>query len=105
MIATPFILLALVALLINLPPIQNYIVDKAATYLTEGTGYRTEIGYANIKWFNSLALDDTKIYDEDSLVMIGIDELVLTFSINDLIGKKNIRTKEAWIRGDRKSVV
>lgn len=99
MIATPFILLALVALLINLPPIQNYIVDKAATYLTEGTGYRTEIGYANIKWFNSLALDDTKIYDEDSLVMIGIDELVLTFSINDLIGKKNIRTKEAWIRG------
>ncbi|NVK85291.1 MAG: hypothetical protein HWE21_13285, partial [Cytophagia bacterium] len=54
-IATPFILLALVALLINLPPIQNYIIDKATTYLTEGTGYKTEIGYARIKWFNSIA--------------------------------------------------
>ncbi len=92
-------MLALIALLINLPPIQNYIVDKATTYLTEGTGYQTEIGYANIKWFNSIALDDTRIYDENGITMIGIDELVLTFSLSDLLGKKDIRTKEAWLKG------
>ena len=92
-------MLALIALLINLPPIQNYIVDKATTYLTENTGYRTEIGYANIKWFNSVALDNTRIYDENNIVMIGIDELVVTFSLSDLLGKKDIRTKEAWVKG------
>jgi len=91
--------LALVALLINLPPIQNYVIDKATTYLTEGTGYRTEIGYANIKWFNSIALDDTRIYDENGVTMIGIDELALSFSISDILGKKNIKTKEAWLNG------
>lgn len=92
-------MLALVALLINLPPIQNYIIDKATTYLTEGTGYKTEIGYARIKWFNSIALDNTRIYDENGITMIGIDELALTFSLKDLIGKKDISTKEAWIKG------
>lgn len=86
-------------LLINLPPIQNYIIDKATTYLTEGTGYRTEIGYANIKWFNSIALDDTRIYDENGVTMIGVDELALSFSLNDILGKKNIKTKEAWLSG------
>lgn len=31
--------------------------------------------------------------------MIGIDELVLTFSLGDLLGKTNIETKEAWVNG------
>ena len=31
--------------------------------------------------------------------MIGIDELVLTFKLGDLIGKSNIETSEAWIKG------
>ncbi len=31
--------------------------------------------------------------------MIGIDELALTFSLRDLIGKRNIQTKEAWVKG------
>lgn len=31
--------------------------------------------------------------------MIGIDELVLTFKLGDLIGKSNIETKEAWVKG------
>lgn len=31
--------------------------------------------------------------------MIGIDELVLTFKLGDLIGKRDIQTKEAWVKG------
>ncbi len=75
------------------------MVDKATNYLTEGTGYRTEIGYANIKWFNAIALDDAQIYDNQDVLMIGVDELVVTFDLVDLIGKSNIRTKEAWLKG------
>ncbi|WP_286757364.1 translocation/assembly module TamB domain-containing protein [Roseivirga sp. UBA838] len=99
MLATPFILLILAAILIHLPPVQNYIVGKATAYLTEGTGFRTEIGYANIKWFNAIALDNTQIYDQNEVLMIGVDELVVTFDLADLIGKKNIRTREAWLKG------
>lgn len=31
--------------------------------------------------------------------MIGIDELVLTFKLRDLIGKQNFETGQAWIKG------
>lgn len=75
------------------------MVDKTTNYLTEGTGYKTEIGFASIKWFNAIALDNTYIYDENGVLMIGAEELVITFDLADLIGKKNIRTKEAWLKG------
>ena len=91
--------MALITLLIHLPPIQNYISDRITTYLTEGTGYTTEIDYINIKWFNAISVDGTRIYDEQNVKMIGIDELVLTFRLGDLIGKRDIQTKEAWVKG------
>lgn len=99
LVLTPFILLALVALLIHLPPVQNYISDRITTYLTEGTGYKTEIDYINIKWFNAVSIDGTKIYDLNDIKMIGIDEMVLTFKLGDLIGKQNFETGQAWVKG------
>ncbi|OEK01740.1 hypothetical protein BFP97_09525 [Roseivirga sp. 4D4] len=99
LVLTPFILLALVALLIHLPPVQNYISNRITTYLTEGTGYKTEIDYINIKWFNAVSIDGTKIYDLNDVKMIGIDEMVLTFKLGDLIGKQNFETGQAWVKG------
>ncbi|MBO3698488.1 translocation/assembly module TamB domain-containing protein [Roseivirga sp. E12] len=99
LVLTPFILLALVALLIHLPPVQNYISGRITTYLTEGTGYKTEIDYINIKWFNAVSVDGTIIYDLNDVKMIGIDEMVLTFKLRDLIGKQNFETGQAWVKG------
>jgi len=42
-------------------------------------------------------MDGTKIYDENDVVMIGIDEMALSFSLIDLLGKKDFKTEEAWI--------
>ncbi len=69
------------------------------TYLTEGTGYRSEIDYTNIRWFNSVVVEGTRIYDHDERKMIEIDELVLTFDLKSLIGKKDIQLNEAWVDG------
>lgn len=93
------ILLGLVIGLIHLPPVQNYIVDEVTTYLTEGTGYQSEIDYTNIRWFNSIVVEGTRIYDHDDRKMIEIDELVLTFDLQALIGKKDIQLDEAWVDG------
>ncbi len=97
LVLTPFLLLGLTIALIHLPPIQNLISNKITTYLTEGTGYRTEIDYVNIRWFNSITADGAVIYDHNDVRMIGIDELVLTFDLRALLGKKDFKTKEAWI--------
>ncbi len=96
---TPLILLTLAIGLIHLPPVQNYIVDEITQYLTEGTGYTTDIEYANIRWFNSVVFDGTVIHDNDSTKMIAIDELVISFKLRSLIGKKDIEINEAWLKG------
>lgn len=95
-------MLGLLIGLIHIPPVQNYIVDEVTTYLTEGTGYRSEIDYTNIRWFNSIVVEGTRIYDHNDRKMIEIDELVLSFDLISLIGKKDIRLDEAWV--DRASV-
>ena len=81
LVLIPFLLLGLAIALIHLPPIQNFISNKITNYLTEGTGYRTEIDYVNIHWFNSITVDGAVIYDNNNIRMIGIDELVLTFDL------------------------
>lgn len=96
---TPLLLLGLAIGLIHLPPIQNYLIDEMTGYLTEGTGYRSEIDYANIRWFNSVAIEGTRIYDRTDAKMIAIEELVMSFNLVALIGKKDIRLKEAWVNG------
>ena len=96
---TPLLLLGLVIGLIHLPPVQNYIIDEVTGYLTEGTGYRSEIDYTNIRWFNSVVIEGTRIYDHADEEMIAIDELVVSFDLAALIGKKDIRLNEAWVDG------
>ena len=98
LVLTPFILLGLAVGLIHLPPVQNFITDKATTYLTEGTGYQTEIDYINIRWFNSITVEGAHIYDHNNIEMIGVEELAVTFDLRTILGKKDIKTKEAWLQ-------
>ncbi|WP_323756542.1 translocation/assembly module TamB domain-containing protein [Roseivirga sp.] len=97
MCLSPIILLFIIIGLIHLPPVQNYLVDKAADYLTEKTGYRSEIGYANIRWFNSVTIDDLTVYDQNEVKMIDVREVVISFKLKELIGGKDILINEAWL--------
>uniref|UniRef100_UPI004048D767 translocation/assembly module TamB domain-containing protein n=1 Tax=Roseivirga sp. TaxID=1964215 RepID=UPI004048D767 len=94
---TPILLLFLAIGLLHIPPIQNYIVGKATTYLTEATGYRSEIDYANIRWFNSITVEGLNIYDQNDQPMIYAGEVVASFKLLSLIQGKNIVITEAWL--------
>ncbi|MFT7269071.1 MAG: hypothetical protein ACI905_001282, partial [Roseivirga sp.] len=82
-----------------IPPIQNFVINKATTYLTENTGYRSEIKYANIRWFNSVTIDGLTVYDHNDVPMIRVNELVASFKLRNLIEGKNIEIAEAWLNG------
>lgn len=85
--------------LIHLPPVQNYILGELTTYLTEGTGYRTEISYTNIRWFNSVLLEGTRVYDHEDKEMISVDEMVVSFDLVSLLSNKDVQLEEAWVDG------
>ena len=72
-------------------------MGKATTYLTENTGYRSEIDYANIRWFNSLTVEGLTVYDQNDQPMIYAGEVVASFKLLNLIQGKNIVINEAWL--------
>ena len=49
-IASPFILFVILCILIYLPPIQNFLVDKAAVYASEATGMNISVGRISLSF-------------------------------------------------------
>lgn len=49
-IASPFILFIILCILIYLPPIQNFLVDKAAVYASEATGMNISVGRISLSF-------------------------------------------------------
>lgn len=85
--------------MVYVPPVQDKLIHKLTTYLTEGTGYETRIDYIRINWFNSLTMEDVVIQDLSNQGMVKVEELVLSFDLFELINKKDISTNEVWLKG------
>ncbi|MGP1436904.1 MAG: translocation/assembly module TamB domain-containing protein [Phocaeicola sp.] len=73
-VVAPFILFFLLCFLIYLPPIQNYLVDKAASVASARMGMRISIGHINLSFPLNVRLSDvTAIKNEkDTILNIGI---------------------------------
>lgn len=70
---------------IQLPPVQNWLVDKITQSLTEKTNFRTEIGTIHLSWWDALRLENVAVYDQKDSLMIGAEELYADFSILSLL--------------------
>lgn len=67
-ILIPIILFLVLALLLYLPPVQNWAVDKVAEYASEKTGMDISVGHVSLKFPLDLAVDDFKVIkDNDSI--------------------------------------
>lgn len=78
---------------------QGQLVNQLTTYLTEETGHDTQMGYIRINWINSVTMEDVVIQDLSGQGMIKVEELALSFDLFQLIGKRDIQTKEVWLKG------
>ena len=61
-IASPFILFIILCILIYLPPIQNFLVDKAAVYASEATGMNISVGRISLSFPLNLVVTDVDAY-------------------------------------------
>ncbi len=71
-------------LVIQLPPIQNWLIDKFTSSLSEKTKFRAEIGTIRLSWWDAVNLEDVAIYDQKDSLMIGAEVLFADFSIGSL---------------------
>ena len=49
-LATPIVLLVLLAVLLYIPPVQNWVVKKAAAYASESTGMSVSVERVRLRW-------------------------------------------------------
>ena len=123
LLLSPFVVLLLLACLLYLPPVQNWVVDRVAAIASEKTRMQISVGTVRLEWPLDLGIDDfLAIHEGDTLADVShlsvdvqlkplfekrvvINELSLQQSklntngfINDLRVKGHIG--ELWLRSD-----
>ena len=58
LLLTPILLFLILAVLLYLPPVQNWVVDKVAATVSEKTGMDITVGHVNLEWPLDLGIDD-----------------------------------------------
>ncbi|MCR5821049.1 MAG: translocation/assembly module TamB domain-containing protein [Bacteroidaceae bacterium] len=83
-IVTPFAILALIAFLIYLPPIQDFAVRKASGYASEQTGLNITIGRLRITPIIDLQLDDLVITDAEKDTLLAAGMATVDLDLTDI---------------------
>ena len=97
-IVAPFAILALIAFLIYLPPVQDFAVRKASEYASEQTGFNISIGRLRITPIIDLQLNDLLVTDAvgDTLLAAGLAnvDLDLTSIMKGELGVDEVKFED-----------
>lgn len=98
LIASPFLLFLLACILLYLPPIQKYAVDKASAMASESTGLDISVGRLNLGFPLDLSVSDVlAIEPETRDTLLALDRLKVELRLWKLL-KKEIEIEEISIR-------
>lgn len=100
-------LFIIIAILIQIPAIQNKIVDTATSYISKKTHTRVEIGNISISFPKSVVIDGLFLEDMNKDTLIYAGKLKAGISFGDLFSHKihitNFELQQAVIHINRKT--
>ncbi|WP_240477965.1 translocation/assembly module TamB domain-containing protein [Cyclobacterium amurskyense] len=79
------IFLVTITLLLQIPVLQTYLAGFFTNHISKETGYETEIGRVNIRWWDAISLQEVTIRDLQDSLMMDLDEVYIDFSIKGLM--------------------
>lgn len=77
-------------LVLQMPPVQNFLVGKFLGDFTEITGFKTKVRSFQMLWFDRLELQGVTVYDPAGNKMISVKELLINFKLTQLIDRQNV---------------
>ena len=84
---SPVLLFVVLAVLLYLPPVQNWAVDKVAAIASEDTGMQITVGHVNLSFPLDLAIDDfTMIHQGDTIA--DVENMVVDVQLWPLLKKR-----------------
>ena len=102
-ILTPILLFLLLLILLYIPPIQNWVAQKVASYASEKTGMDISVGHVSLKFPLDLSVEDFKmIKPNDSIpnqrdTIADVGELVASVQLLPLF-KGKVEVDELTLR-------
>lgn len=77
-------------LIIQIPPVQQAIINQVASKFNEITGFNATIKSFRMLWFDHLELKDVSIYDPDQNKMIAAGDILVNFKLFDIVGNADV---------------
>ncbi|MEO5978912.1 MAG: translocation/assembly module TamB domain-containing protein, partial [Chryseolinea sp.] len=84
-------------LVLQMPPVQNYLVKKFLKNFTQVTGFKTNIQNFRMLWFDRLELTNVSIDDLEGNRMIQAKEILINFKLTDLLDNQNVNIDGVYI--------
>lgn len=87
-IASPFILFVLLCILIYLPPVQNFLVDKATVYASKATGMNISVGRISLSFPLNLVVTDVDAASLHKDTLLSVRRLQVNVQLLPLLKKQ-----------------
>ena len=97
-VAIPFGLLLLVAILLYIPPVQDFAVRKATAYASEVTGLDIRIGRLRLQPIADLRLQDFMVLDTDGDTVVAARQAVVDLAFTRILNS-SINVEELSLHG------
>lgn len=89
LIASPFILFALLCVLLYLPPVQNFVVDKVAAVASDATGLNISVGRITLSFPLDLTVKDVQaVNPEKGDTLLSLQRLDVSVQMLPLLKKE-----------------
>lgn len=87
-ILTPFLLIVFLAVLLYIPPIQNWAVQKVAAYASEETGMEITVGHVHLAFPLDLSIEEAKAieYGEKRDTVLDVRQVIVDVQLLPLFG-------------------
>ena len=86
---SPVLLFVLLTILIYLPPVQNWLVDKVAAYASEETGMEITVDHVDLSFPLDLGVDGIRVIHQPDTIA-DVERLVVDVQLVPLFGGKVI---------------
>src|SRR5690349_20179722 len=84
-------------LVLQMPPVQNWLVSRYLSDFSQITGFSTSAKSFRMLWFDRLELNGVSIYDSEGNRMIGVKEILINFKISHLLEHHHINVDGIYI--------
>ena len=98
LVASPFLLFVLLSILIYLPPVQQFLVDKAADYASKETGFSISVKKVSLSFPLDLVIGDVLATTETQDTLLNVEQLKVEIQLLPLLNKQ-VEVDGVWLEG------